>query len=716
MVISPKLYGRYLPLDNNGRIINDRSKSKIQGQWKPLLDDLVGLFKENEPNLHSIYIRGSVADGRAIDGISDIDSLAIIDADEDSPMLDCNWIEQANDQLRAKYPFCDGVETYLLPKNKVFSDRKTAFYLQSQSICIYGDDVIPQLQPFRVGEEATYSHSRNLEYDLNYIRGKLYLNDDPDFVKSCCKKVMKRIVRAAMETCMVEQSRYTRDLFLSHEMFALSNAEGGEAIAKAMHYALNPISDQSELLKAISETGDWLVYYTQQKFGKETREVSFIDDFGFGDALEPDASNVLPLKWHKIDHSLDPVEAAIEFGKTMIGNKRDPVLFSVGSETEKITLPENKGLDHCEIVTSPSYNRQGGEHSAREQAASWVSRFLGVPANENNTFILQQNGRVALSEAFMTASINRGNPSILVPDLRWPMLSQKTAQARMQEHEYKIKREGTASEVVTKLQGFEDTGSCLSAVYTNYPHNPTGLMGSKQEIALITAKLDEINAGREEQNKTFHIIDSPYFAGCPQKDSGAYLYNPYEGNLAYRGQTPWLMVLSFSKAFGVASPGISIVVTDESTQADFDKQLVSGVGISYSPEFLQAACHVMKPENDSHVLAHFDNLRAKYKRNHGIVSNSLEHYMADGDPNLTAVLEFANQMIGQDIQCTDGIKRPVRNMNDLVEIFGNAGVVSVNCSTKDRNLVRLALSGKTETVQRGVNIISDTIQRLECGL
>ena len=241
-------------------------------------------------------------------------------------------------------------------------------------------------------------------------------------------------------------------------------------------------------------------------------------------------------------------------------------------------------------------------------------------------------------------------------------------------------------------------------------------MGSKQEIALITAKLDEINAGREEQNKTFHIIDSPYFAGCPQKDSGAYLYNPYEGNLAYRGQTPWLMVLSFSKAFGVASPGISIVVTDESTQADFDKQLVSGVGISYSPEFLQAACHVMKPENDSHVLAHFDNLRAKYKRNHGIVSNSLEHYMADGDPNLTAVLEFANQMIGQDIQCTDGIKRPVRNMNDLVEIFGNAGVVSVNCSTKDRNLVRLALSGKTETVQRGVNIISDTIQRLECGL
>ncbi len=147
-------------------------------------------------------------------------------------------------------------------------------------------------------------------------------------------------------------------------------------------------------------------------------------------------------------------------------------------------------------------------------------------------------------------------------------------------------------------------------------------------------------------------------------------------------------------------------------QEEFDRQLVSGVGISYSPEFLQAACQVMMPENDSAVLEHFDVLRRKYKRNHGIVSEGLNRYMADGDPNLTAVLEFLKTMIGQEIKCSDGISRPIRDMNDLVEIFGNAGVVSVNCSTKDRNLVRLALSGQAETVQRGVNIISDTVQRL----
>ena len=713
MVVSPKLYGRYLPLDSNGRIINDRSTSKIQGQWKPLLDDLVGLFKENEPSLHSVYVRGSVADGRAIDGISDVDSFAVINTDEDVPMLNCNWIDQANNQLRAKYPFCDGVETYLLPKSRLFSDRKTAFYLQTQSVCIYGDDVIPQLQPYRVGEEATFSHAKNLEYDLGYIRSKLYLNDDPNFVRSCCKKIMKRIVRAAMETCMVEQGRYTRDLFLSHEMFALSNPEEAGRIAKAMHYALNPISDQSKLLQGISETGDWLVYHIQQKFGKETREVSFIDDFGFGDALEPDTQGVSEtrkLKWHKIDRSLDPVEAAIEFGKAMTGDQRDPVLFSVGSETEKIALP------HSEIITSPGYNRQGGEYSIREQAASWVRRFLGIPAYAENTFLLQQNGRVALSEAFTAASIDRNDPSVLIPDLRWPMLSQKIAQARMQEHEYKIARAGTAEDIVTRLQGFDDAGICLSALYTNYPHNPTGLAGSKQEIALITAKINEINTAREAQHKIFHVIDNPYFSGCSQKDSGAHLYNPYEGNLAYKGQTPWLTVLSFSKAFGVSSPGTSIVVTDESTQADFDKQLVSGVGISYSPEFLKTVCDAMKPENDDYVLEHFDSLRRKYKQNHGIVSNSLQGYMADGDPNLTTVLEFPKEMVRQEIKCSDGIIRSVRDMNDLVEIFGNAGVVTVNCSTRDRNLVRLALSGKTETVQRGVNIINDTVQRLECTL
>jgi hypothetical protein len=211
MAVVPQQYGRYSPVDTDGYIVNDRSMYGIQAQWAPLLRDVVKLFRQHEPRLHSVYVRGFVADGRAVDGISDVDSMAIIDSDVDAPMLDCTWIEEANEQLKARYPFCDGVETYLLSKKRVFADRKAAFYIQSQSVCLDGDNVIPKLAPYRLGEEATYSHAKNLAYDLQYVRDKLQMSDDPDFIKSCCKKIVKRIIRAGMETCMVEQGRYTRD-------------------------------------------------------------------------------------------------------------------------------------------------------------------------------------------------------------------------------------------------------------------------------------------------------------------------------------------------------------------------------------------------------------------------------------------------------------------------------------------------------------------------
>ncbi len=40
--------------------------------------DIVEVFIANEPNLHSKYVRGSVSDGRAVKGISDVDCIAVI--------------------------------------------------------------------------------------------------------------------------------------------------------------------------------------------------------------------------------------------------------------------------------------------------------------------------------------------------------------------------------------------------------------------------------------------------------------------------------------------------------------------------------------------------------------------------------------------------------------------------------------------------------------
>ena len=292
MTILPTLYGRYLPIDHKGFILNDRQREAIQPEWKEILDDLIATVLQNHSNVHSIYIRGSVADGRAIKGLSDIDGMAVLDispasSDAKQPMLNCPWLKRANDMLKVKYPFCDGIETYLIPLPMVINDRRTGFYIQSQSLCIWGNDLTKSISPYKLGEPATYSHAPNLAYDVQYIKSKLTQDDSPSFVATCCKKIMKRIVRSGMELCMEADQSYTRDLYLSNEMFSRHYPDNAYRMELALHLALNPLTDKMALLDAIDCTGGWLSRQIATHFPVDERHVSFIDDFGFDDALMP---------------------------------------------------------------------------------------------------------------------------------------------------------------------------------------------------------------------------------------------------------------------------------------------------------------------------------------------------------------------------------------------------------------------------------------------
>ncbi len=58
---------------------------------------------------------------------------------------------------------------------------------------------------------------------------------------------MKRILRSAMEFCMTEENKYTRDLYLSVIVFKKYYPLVPERINNALHYALNPTGDYVKL-------------------------------------------------------------------------------------------------------------------------------------------------------------------------------------------------------------------------------------------------------------------------------------------------------------------------------------------------------------------------------------------------------------------------------------------------------------------------------------
>ena len=71
-MIKPQRIGRYLSLDEVGYVKPDVAAHRIGEIWKPL----VAFVREvlmNRNGVSSVYLRGSIARGLAIENVSDVD-------------------------------------------------------------------------------------------------------------------------------------------------------------------------------------------------------------------------------------------------------------------------------------------------------------------------------------------------------------------------------------------------------------------------------------------------------------------------------------------------------------------------------------------------------------------------------------------------------------------------------------------------------------------
>ena len=136
--IEIKPMGSYFELDSDGYIMNPASIEKIQSKWYPAIDDVIEVYKKVcGDKLINIYVRGSVAKGQAVEGISDLDTYAFIEGpltsdpneykaifnsyqetiEKYKEELESNWIKD----LETKYPVTINTQTVELFKQKLRS-------------------------------------------------------------------------------------------------------------------------------------------------------------------------------------------------------------------------------------------------------------------------------------------------------------------------------------------------------------------------------------------------------------------------------------------------------------------------------------------------------------------------------------------------------------------------------------------------------------------
>ena len=254
--------GEYLGVDKDGFIVKKASVDKFQEKWKSVIEEVKNAYIEYfGDKLHSVYVRGSVAKGEAIDKVSDLDTIAIIDLPKDQ--IDTKWAEEFNKKIIAKYSFVKKVEIIAItPEHAISKTRGVHIILKTQAVCIYGKDIsdnIPKLKPNK--EHAL--HCKNLQNELqnaiDFFEHRLSNNLEEN--KQKCVWIMKRILRTGFELVMEREQKYTRDLYPCYKSFIKYYPDKKDNMHKTLEFAINP-TDNSKIVIQLLQ--DWLFWMPKE--------------------------------------------------------------------------------------------------------------------------------------------------------------------------------------------------------------------------------------------------------------------------------------------------------------------------------------------------------------------------------------------------------------------------------------------------------------------
>lgn len=249
--IQIKPMGSYFEVDADGYIVNPASSEKIQERWEPVIEDVINAYKAAYgDSLRNVYIRGSVAKGQAVDGVSDIDTFAYVDLPKEDIKHD--WVNTTEKELTAKHDFVSEIELGASPMSDIEKDS----IILNQSICVYGEPI--EAPKLKTGKELAI-HARKFHKRVDWYRERLAKDEGDEETRKGCVWFMKGILRVGFEITMERSHRYTRDLYRCYETFAEYYPEKEPEMREVLYLALNPTTDKDKIRQVIDGFAQWIL-------------------------------------------------------------------------------------------------------------------------------------------------------------------------------------------------------------------------------------------------------------------------------------------------------------------------------------------------------------------------------------------------------------------------------------------------------------------------
>lgn len=247
--------GGFFPLSDDGFILNDTAATFVDPRLAAQVNQVYRATYGDD--LHSVYVRGSVARGNFLPGISDLDTFAVVDRENVAQATP--GAGAASAALLQEFPDFTEIVFVAVSLETILTQRRNpfTFLLQTQSCCIHGTPLHPRLSPYRpdieILGEASYLRHRIAKY-----LAEVEAIDDPQTLKIQCSVLMKGLVRSAYDLVLPLERQYTRDLFWCYRWFVRHYPEHEPSARQAVEWALEPIADKPPVATLLAGFGVWL--------------------------------------------------------------------------------------------------------------------------------------------------------------------------------------------------------------------------------------------------------------------------------------------------------------------------------------------------------------------------------------------------------------------------------------------------------------------------
>lgn len=260
----------FLDVDRDGFVQKNVSLATVQPSWRPAIETARDLaVRRCGAFLDSLYVLGSSARGCAIDGVSDLDMIAITTIDY--ARVDPQWPSDIAAGICRDFPFVASLELSTTVRADVPARRGLKVLLKLHTVCIHGRDLAEEIPGYRLGPDLA-GYCRYLQADLLSAIGRASRDDGPARVAATSEWIMKRVLRAGFELVMERVGRLTSHSALCAEAFCRYYPEQRSLMWKVLEYAEHPTSDRAHVIGVAAACLAWFPGEIVRVFGPQHAE------------------------------------------------------------------------------------------------------------------------------------------------------------------------------------------------------------------------------------------------------------------------------------------------------------------------------------------------------------------------------------------------------------------------------------------------------------